>query len=87
MLFPKMNNVHMIGMKFPIDVAFLSTDLTVLDVVAAWPGQREIRNENASHVLETGLGVTKRFGWKKGDKLAIEHSSSSKSLQLRRIPN
>jgi uncharacterized membrane protein (UPF0127 family) len=64
--------VHMFGMRFPLDLVFLSDDATVVHVVEALkPWRRTSRIAGATSVLEvpvgtlgfTGTQVGDRFGW------------------------
>jgi uncharacterized membrane protein (UPF0127 family) len=65
-------SVHTIGMRFPIDVAFLDRDLEVLRTVtmAPWrPGRAMLR---AHAVLEAPAGAFTDWGLTIGEKLEIK---------------
>jgi uncharacterized protein len=64
--------VHTLGMKFPIDVAFLDGDLRVIRVVsmARWRVGRPVPRARA--VLETERGVFREWSLRPGDQLEIK---------------
>lgn len=61
--------VHTLGMRFPIDVAYLTKDLRVLEVVSMPPNRAGMWRPRARHVLEAELGslaqggFTQTFSW------------------------
>jgi uncharacterized membrane protein (UPF0127 family) len=55
-------SVHTIGMRFPIDVAFLDRRLRVLAVVTMPAGRLGLPRLRARHVLETGAGRCAEWG-------------------------
>ena len=62
-------SVHSIGMRFPIDVAWLDGDLTVLRT-ARLPRNRMTRPVLHAHaVLEAEAGAFARWGMQVGDQL------------------
>jgi uncharacterized protein len=65
-------SVHTLGMRFPVDVAWLDRDLVVLRVatVPRWRITRTVRS--ARSVLEAEAGSFDRWGLRVGDKLEVE---------------
>ena len=63
--------VHTAGMKFPIDVAFLSPDLTVLRVTRLKPWRVARGGRNACGVVQTEAGSLERWGVHVGDQLEV----------------
>jgi hypothetical protein len=55
MLFQGARSVHTFGMRFPITVVFLDTDLRVIETREVVPG-RLAWNLRARHVMEVGAG-------------------------------
>jgi uncharacterized membrane protein (UPF0127 family) len=64
--------VHTMGMKFPIDVAYLDGDLRVIRTVAMsrWRLGRPVLRARA--VLETERGVFREWELRPGDQLEIK---------------
>ena len=70
------NSIHMFGMKFSIDVIYLTRD----DIVTDWvgniaPGKMHVAKDNAGKphaALEVAAGTIARVGVQIGDKLARE---------------
>ncbi|KKK65114.1 hypothetical protein LCGC14_2977410 [marine sediment metagenome] len=64
MLFLNVKEVHMIGMKFPIDVVFFDKKWIIRDIKKGQPGDRYITCPGATHTLEiaTGLADTLKRG-------------------------
>jgi uncharacterized protein len=64
-------SVHMYGMRFPLDIAFLDTSGVI---VAAYPslrpGSRSKWHRNAAHALELPAGTLESSGTVVGDVLA-----------------
>jgi uncharacterized membrane protein (UPF0127 family) len=64
--------VHTLGMRFPIDVAFCDRDLRVVDVVCAMrPWRMGKPRFNARFVIEAEAGAFERWGLHVGDELEI----------------
>ena len=63
--------VHTAGMKFTIDVAFLSTDLTVVRVARLKPWRLAMGGRSARSVVETEAGSLERWGVRLGDQLEM----------------
>ncbi len=68
--------VHMIGMRYPIDVAFLDDGLRVLRAIEGLaPGRISPRVAEASSVLELPAGTLARAGLGEGSRIAIDEGS------------
>jgi hypothetical protein len=63
--------VHTVGMKFPIDVAFLSVDLTVVRVARLKPRRVALGGRSTRSVVETEAGSLERWGVRVGDQLEV----------------
>lgn len=63
--------VHTIGMRFPIDVAFIDADLTVLDVVTMGRHRLGRPRLKASAVIEAQAGAFGHWRVGVGDELTI----------------
>ena len=59
------------GLKFPIDVAFLSTDLTVLRVTRLKPWRVAVGGRTARSAMHTEAGSFERWGVRVGDQLEV----------------
>jgi uncharacterized membrane protein (UPF0127 family) len=64
-------SVHTAGMKFGIDVAFLSKDLTVVRLTRLKPWRVAFGPRSARSVLETEAGALERWSVGVGDQLVI----------------
>jgi uncharacterized membrane protein (UPF0127 family) len=76
--FPHNTSVHTFFMRFPIDVAFLGRQGEVIAVYHALkPWRHTWVHPFASFggILETGAGVFRRAGLKKGERLRVCLSS------------
>jgi uncharacterized protein len=64
--------VHMFGMRYPVDVVFLDAALRVVGVVERLaPGRVSPRMPAASSVIELPAGTVARFGLAPGTRLQI----------------
>lgn len=63
------SSVHTFFMRFPIDVVFLDTDLSVLRIVPGLDPWRIAVRWRAAAVLELPAGETERCGIMVGDRL------------------
>jgi uncharacterized protein len=63
--------VHSVGMKFSLDVAFLSEDLTVVRLVRLPPGRIALPRWGVRSVLQTEAGALERWGVRESDQLVI----------------
>lgn len=64
------NSVHTFGMRMPIDVAYLDSDLYVIAVGTMKPGRLGLPRLRSRHVLEAGAGVME--GWGVGVGVRVE---------------
>jgi len=64
--------IHTFGMKFPIDVAFLSKRRKILKIKQGMPRRRMALCIRAHSVLELPTGVLERTGTQPGDQLEFE---------------
>jgi uncharacterized protein len=64
-------SVHTVGMKFPIDVAFLSGDLTVVRVARLKPWRLAVGGRSARSAVQTEAGALERWGVRVGDQLEV----------------
>ncbi|MEU9856748.1 DUF192 domain-containing protein [Streptomyces sp. NPDC047974] len=71
MLLTPANSVHTLGMRFPIDVAYLDRRLRVLAVVTMRPGRLGLPRPRARHVLEAEAGAMAEWGVRAGTRLAV----------------
>jgi len=68
--------IHMIGMDYPIDVAFLDKDGIVVALYADLePWQRTRMHQNANSALELPAGTLARTGTVVGDRLSWEEET------------
>ena len=65
-------SVHTIGMRFAIDVAFLTRDLESLSVVTLPPTRIGLPRRGGRCVLEAEAGAFERWGLVEGDQLEIK---------------
>jgi uncharacterized protein len=64
-------SIHMYGMRFPLDVAFLDREGTVVEIYADLaPGRRTGWHRTARHALELPAGTLAATGTGPGDRLA-----------------
>ena len=64
--------VHTLGMRFPIDVAYVDTSMRVLDVVCSMaPWRIGAPRWKARAVLEAEAGAFERWGLRVGDVLEV----------------
>lgn len=71
MLLSPANSVHTFRMRIPIDVAYLSRDLTVLAVRTMRPGRLGMPRLRARHVLEAEAGVMAGWGVRVGVRVEV----------------
>jgi hypothetical protein len=64
-------SVHTLGMRFAIDVAFVSRELDVLDIVTMVPNRLGRPRLRAHGVIEAPAGAFARWGVSPGDRLEI----------------
>lgn len=71
LVIPRCRSVHTIGMHFPIDVAYVAADGTVLAVTTMRPGRIGRPRWTARTVVETDAGQCQRWGLALGDRLEV----------------
>lgn len=65
--------VHTLGMRFPIDVAYLDRDLRVVAIVTGMRPRRLGRPRfGARSVVEAEAGAFERWGLRVGDELEVQ---------------
>jgi uncharacterized membrane protein (UPF0127 family) len=65
-------SVHTLGMRFPLDVAYCTRDLKVIDTVAMRPYRLGRPRLRAHCVIEASSGAFERWGLQPGDQLEIK---------------
>lgn len=65
------NGVHTFGMRFPIDVAYLTRDLRVVATAHMPPNHLGRNRLTARHTLETPAGSLTKWGIDRGTRLEI----------------
>ncbi|HUC36693.1 MAG TPA: DUF192 domain-containing protein [Acidimicrobiales bacterium] len=68
-------SVHTIGMRFPIDVAFLDRDLTVVGLVQLRPWRLALPRRRCRSVLEAEAGAFERWRLREGDRLELHEGT------------
>ncbi len=63
--------VHSFGMRFPLDVAFCTSDLVVARIVSLPPGRITRPSLRCRCVIEAEAGAFGRWGLTTGDRLEI----------------
>lgn len=69
LILPRTRAVHSAGMRFAVDVAFLSADLRVLDAVVLAPWRCTRPRLRSWAVLEAEAGAFERWKLRPGDQL------------------
>lgn len=72
LLLRRTRSVHTIGMRFTIDVAFLTADLRVIDTTTLPPYRLGLPRRSARAVLEAQGGAFERWRLVPGDRLEIK---------------
>jgi uncharacterized membrane protein (UPF0127 family) len=75
LLLPRTRAVHTVGMRFPLDVAFLDDDLVVLDSVCLPPLRASLPRRRARNVLEAQAGSFERWSLAVGQRLEIRETA------------
>lgn len=65
------NNVHTVGLRFPIDVAYVDPDLQVLHTATMVPHRLALPVWGARSVLEAEAGAFSRWGLREGSRLEL----------------
>ena len=63
--------IHTFGMRFPIDVAFCTSDLVVVRTVSIRPGRITRPSLRCRCVIEAEAGAFARWGLRPGDQLEV----------------
>jgi len=66
------SSIHTIGMRYPIDVLFMTTDDRVLKIAASVPPGRTAAARGSSYVLELPAGMAVKTETAAGDRLVIQ---------------
>jgi hypothetical protein len=66
--------VHTLGVGFAVDVAFLSSELTVLRVASLKPWRMSIGGPGARSVVAAQAGSFERWGVREGDQLEVREA-------------
>lgn len=64
-------SVHTVGMRFPIDVAYCTGELVVLDCVSMRPFRIGRPRPGARCIVEARAGAFERWGLGPGDQLGL----------------
>lgn len=68
-------SVHSAGMRFPIDVAFLDRDMTVVSTKTLRPWSLSMPRRGCVHVLEAQAGAFERWRLRPGDRIEIRETT------------
>jgi len=79
-LLAKTNGVHTMGMRFAIDVAYLSRDLRVVAVVPMRPNRWGRNRLTARHTLEAEHGRLAEWGVRVGTRLSLVERDAGPAL-------
>jgi hypothetical protein len=66
-----LRSVHTVGMRFTVDVAFLSAEHTVLRVTRLKPWRMALGGRGAQSVVQAEAGSLERWGVRVGDQLEV----------------
>jgi hypothetical protein len=66
-----LRSVHSVGMRFTVDVAFLSAEHTVLRVTRLKPWRMALGGRGAQSVVQAEAGSLERWGVRVGDQLEV----------------
>lgn len=72
LLLPHARSVHTVGMRFPIDVAYLDRELRVVDVACMPQWRVGAPRLRARSVLEAEAGSFERWRLQVGDQLEVK---------------
>ncbi|MEU3251929.1 DUF192 domain-containing protein [Streptomyces sp. NPDC006997] len=64
-------SVHTFRMRFPVDVAYLTRDLTVITVRTMPPGRLGLPRPRSRHVLEAAAGAMAGWGVRAGVRVSV----------------
>jgi len=71
LIIPGCNQIHTLGMRFPIDVLFLNADNIILAAESLKPWKISKRHPGASKVIELPAGTISESGLALGDQLEL----------------
>jgi uncharacterized protein len=74
---PGTRSVHSFGMRFPLDVALLSEDLTVVRLARLRPGRVLLPSRGVRSVVQAEAGSWERWGVRVGDQFVIREVEGS----------
>ena len=74
MLFYNCSSIHMFGMKFPIDIAYLDNDMRILKLVKNVKPWKLSSCKGANHTIEFSLGIIKEYQLQIGEQLIIKNN-------------
>ena len=72
--FEGVRTVHTLGVAFPVDVAFLSSELTVLRVARLKPWRVSLGGPGARSAVAAQAGSFERWGVREGDQLEVREA-------------
>jgi uncharacterized membrane protein (UPF0127 family) len=72
LLLPGATSVHTVGLRFPIEVAWLDGDLRVVAVRTLRPGRVALPRRGARHVLECPVGT----GLREGERFSLRRPTA-----------
>lgn len=76
------NQIHMLNMKFPLDIIYLSEDNTVVSIdenMRPWTIGKTVKA--AAGVIEVNAGTCARCGISTGDCFIVENAGQSEGLK------
>lgn len=71
---PRCRWIHTLGMRFPIDVAFVNGDGIVVKTVTMRPWRVGVPVREANWVIEAATGAFERWGLTTGDVIELRDS-------------
>lgn len=72
LLLCRCNSVHMIGMRYPLDIVYLDKNGVILKLVEELRPWRLSVCLRARDTLEVASGTIRRAGWQVGERLLLE---------------
>ena len=85
LVFPDCRSIHTIGMRFPIDVVFVSREWRVVAVRSpVAPGRLTVGAWHASATIELPTGTAKRASVRVGDQLRFIDTEAQPSVLRKR---
>jgi uncharacterized membrane protein (UPF0127 family) len=71
MVLPGFRVAHTLFMQFPVDVAYVNRDMTVLAICTMSPWRVGLPRWNGQSVVQAAAGSFERWGLRAGDRLEI----------------